>query len=123
MAIVNNGTRVSMTDVPSGFTRASITEFSDWEYSKEMTISVAKATVENATRSTTLTNIIDNATVGTEKQIEDLITADFIGSNTVTFFMVLKKVSTNILPSSTGDFYTNTAVSYVCTVDVYIKTA
>ena len=123
MPIVNNGTRVDLRSslIPTGFTAPSVTEFTDFECKTKTQISVLKSTVENSDRATTLTNIIEDATVGIEKQIEDKLTADYIGTNTTTFFAVLIDLNSNIPADKDNDFYTDTAVSYVATVEYFVK--
>lgn len=125
MAITNNGTKVSLRTekLPTGYSLPSITEIADYDYIKRVTLSVAKATVENATDATTLTNIIGNATVGINKQIDDIIAADYLATATVTHYQDLIDINSNIVAKNTTDFYDNTAVSYVCTVLVYVKAA
>lgn len=123
MAITNNGTEVTIPTAlrPSGYTAPSTTTFTDWEYKREITLNVAKATVENATKATTLTNIVDNATVGIDKQIDDILAADYLASATVTAYTEFYKVESNISPSVDTDFYNDTAVSYVCYCRLYVK--
>ena len=79
MAIVNNGTKNSLADthIPSGYTRPTVTTFTDQEYTRNLELTVLKATVENATASTTMTNIINDATIGITKQIDDILASDF----------------------------------------------
>lgn len=125
MAIVNNGTRVSIPSqlIADDFVAPAVTTFSDEEYVRNITLNVLKATVENAAKDVTLDNLIDNVTIGIEKQVEDIITADYIGSNTVTFWIDWLTLRSNIAASKSTDFLNDTAVSYVVNVDVYIKTA
>jgi|TARA_R100000501_G_C2619610_1_gene112933 hypothetical protein len=82
MAITNNGVVNSLpaSQIPSGYTRPTVTTFTDWQYKRTLTLTVLKATVENATRATTMTNIIENGTIGLEKQIVDIVAEDFISS-------------------------------------------
>jgi len=108
MAIVNNGTVNSLdaTLLPSGYTRPTVTEISDYDYIKEVDLSVLKGTVENSTKSTTMTNIISNGTVGISKQVDDILAADYLASATVTAYTDWWKVSDN---------------TYVCSVRIYVK--
>ena len=124
MAIVHNGTKVSLADsqLPTGYTLPTVTEV-DEDYVSDLTLNVFKSTVENATDATTLTNIINDATIGIDKQIEDILAADFLASATVTSHADLIGIANNIAPVGTSDFYDNTAVSYVCTVKLYVKAA
>lgn len=126
MALTHNGTVVQLPSsrTPSDFTAASITTFTDYEYeSTERTLSVLKSTVEDSDRSTTLQNIIDNGTIGIDKQVEDLISAEFDVTNTVTSYAVLTMIDSNVAASGTNDFLTDTAMSYTCTVKFYVKSA
>jgi len=125
MAIVNNGTKVSLdsTKLPSGYTKPTVTEISDYDYVSPLTLNVLKSTVENATPATTLTNIIDNATIGITKQITDILALDFLGTATVTAYTDLVNIDNNINPTNSTDFYDDTAVSYVCVVNLYVKAA
>lgn len=125
MAITNNGTRVSLgaNFLPTGYTAPATTTFSDYEYVRNITLSVTKATVENATKATTLTNIVDNVTVGIDKQIDDILAADYLGTATVTAFTDFYKIDSNIEAGTGTDFYNATAVSYTCYVRLYVKAA
>jgi len=124
MAIVHNGTKVSLADsqLPTGYTLPTVTEVVH-DYISDLTLNVLKSTVENATDATTLTNIINNVTIGIDKQIEDILAADYLASATITSHADLTFISTNIQPVNTSNFYDNTAVSYVCTVRLYVKAA
>ena len=126
MALTNNGTRVSLSgrDLPSGYSRSSITTFSDHEQKYEdLELTIDKSAVEAAAAGDALDDIIDDATVGIDKQVEDLITADFdVAGNTVTCWIDFKNITSN---QSAGEaaFYTNATPQFTCTVDVYVKTA
>jgi hypothetical protein len=124
MAVVNNGVKLSIPTVliPSGFVSPVVTEFEDFEYDREITLSVLKSTVENASKATTLLNIINNVTIGISKQIEDIV-ADYINSNTVTFYTDVLSISNNQQVSVTSDFFGNVALSYIVKVKFYVKTA
>lgn len=126
MALTHNGTVVQLptSRVPSGYTLPTVSTFTDYEYeSSERTLEVLKSTVQNSDRATTLQNIIDNATIGLDKQIEDLISAEFDVTNTVTSYAVLTMIDSNQAASGSNDFYTDTAMSYSCTVKFYVKSA
>lgn len=109
--------------IPSGFVAPVVTEFEDFEYDRELTLSVLKSTVENASKATTLLNVINNGTIGISKQVEDIITSDYINTNTVTFYTDFLSISNSQQVSVTTDFYGNVALSYVVKVKVYVKTA
>lgn len=127
MAITNNGTQNSLPSakLPTGYTVPTVTTFTDWEYKRTLSLSVLKATVENATVATTMTNIFDDATIGLDKQVIDIIAADFLASATVTTYADLVALTTNIVDVSSGDgtWMADTAVSYVATVVLYVKAA
>lgn len=126
MSITNAGTVNSLpaVQIPSGYTRPTVTTFTDWEYKRTLSLSVLKATVENATRSTTMTNIIGNGTVGITKQVDDILAADFLASATVTAYADFTALSNNFVDvTGTGTALTATASSYTCTVILYVKAA
>ena len=125
MAITNNGVMVTMPTslLPSGYSVPTGNSFTDWTYKMQVTLNVLKATVENATKATTLTNIIENGTVGIEKQVIDIIAADYLASATVTTYVDLYSIKSNIETSIATDFYNDTAVSYVCSCYIYVKAA
>jgi len=124
MAITNNGVvnNLHADQLPSGYTRPTVTTFTDYEYTRTLTLSVLKSTVENATPSTTMTNIIENGTIGLEKQIIDIVAATFISSQTVTTYGSLNSLTTNQSQNSSSETWLdNIAQSYTATVVLYIK--
>ena len=126
MALTHNGTVVQLptSRVPSGYTLPTVSTFTDWEYESSVrTLTVLKSTVENSDKATTLSNIINDATIGIDKQVEDLISAEADVTNTVTSYAVLTGIDSNVAASGSNDFYTDTAMSYSCTVKFYWKSA
>jgi hypothetical protein len=125
MAITNNGTTVNLplNQVPSDYTYPTVTTFTDHEYSRTLTLNVLKSTVENADEATTLGAIITNASIGITKQVDDILAADYLATATVTAYADWVGLAHNIAPNDSSDFLNNTAVSYVCTVNLYVKTA
>ena len=124
MAIVNNGTVNSIDgkQLPSGYTRPTVTLINDYHYKRTITLTVLKSTVENATASTTMTNIISNATIGITKQITDIMALDFLGTATVTCYADMRSLTTNLKNTTgTDDWLTDAAVSYSAVVDLYVK--
>ena len=129
MAVVSKGTKISLAPsvkIPDGFTPPNYDDFSDYRYQMvEMVLDIPKATVENADPATTLLNIIQDGTVGIEKQVSDILTTDYDGvnnPNTIDFWVHLTRLISNQEPSDkTSDFYANAAVVYQATVRVYIK--
>lgn len=127
MAITNNGTRNSLlaTQTPSGVATRNITTFTDWKYRYKIVLSVLKATVDESTTVATFDAIFDNGTIGLDKQILDLVAADFVASRTVTTWAECIKLETNNTDVSlgTGTWLKDTAESYTATVILYVKTA
>ena len=121
MALTHNGTRVDVAAalLPSDYTKPAVTTFTDHEAVYESrSFSIAKAGVENADKATTVGAIITQLNT----DIETLLDADVDTTGlTVTSYAVLKSISTNA--NLAGVLYTDGAVSYVCLVDVYYKTA
>lgn len=119
--LTHNGTKVSVASnkLPSGYAKPTVTEFTDYETVYEnRTFNIAKSTVENATATTTMDAIVSALNTA----IEALITADFnIGTLTVSSWADLQTLSNNFTVS--GVQFTDAVINYVCTVDVYIKTA
>jgi len=126
MALTHNGTVVQLptSRVPSGYTLPIVSTFTDWEYESNVrTLSVLKSTVEDSDRETTLANIIGNATIGIDKQVEDLISSEFDTSATVESYAVLTMIDSNQAASGENDFFTDTAMSYNCIVKFYVKSS
>jgi len=124
MSIVNNGTvnSIDIKQIPSGYTRPTVTLIADYHYKRTITLTVLKSTVENATASTTMTNIIDDATIGITKQITDIMAADFLASATVTCYADMRTLNTTLENTAGTDVWLDdTAVSYSALVDLYVK--
>lgn len=125
MAITNNGTKnnIPAGKLPQGHTRETTTEFDDWEYKRNLTLSVTKATVDESSASTTMTAIFENVSIGLDKQILDIVAATYISTQTVTTWAECTDITTNISDNSSGDgtWMKDTASAYVCTVALYIK--
>ena len=126
MAITLNGVENNLTtnEKPSGYTDPTVTTFTDWEYKNTLDLTVLKATVENATASTTMANIFNDAAIGLTKQVTDILAADYLASATVTAYAELVNLSNNYSDiNGSGVYLTDTANSYQCTVILYVKTA
>lgn len=126
MAITNNGTVNSLTDneVPAGYTRPTVTTFTDWTDEGTRVLTVLKATVENATATTTMANIIADAAIGITKQVTDILAAERLASATVTAYADLIGLTNNFSDiNGAGVYLQATAASYQCTVKIYTKTA
>jgi len=120
MAITNNGTIVTVPDgqLPSGYTKPTVTTFSDAETTYEnRSFTVAKSAVENAVKVTTMTALV----AAINAAVDALLANDFVASNTVTAYADLKSYRTDqIFPEK---LLTDAVVNYICIVDVYVKTA
>ena len=121
MALTHNGVKVSIPNaqLPSGYTKPSVTEFTDYELTyKNREFTIAKSSVENATASTTLTNLITQL----DTDIETLLAADIdtVGL-TVTAWSEVKRIRLNHNVDEV--LFTNGTDNYLCTVDIYVKTA
>jgi hypothetical protein len=119
MALTNNGTKVSVNSskLPTGYTKPTITEFSDNEGKYEQTLTVAKSTVENATATTTMAAIVTavNTAIGVQ------VTADFdVATNDVTIYSDITAITTN--NNLSGVLFTNGTLNYLVTVVTYFKT-
>lgn len=123
MAIVNSGTKVTVPSdkLPAGYTRPTVTTFSDFEYTKTATLTVDRATVYSATKTTTMANILSNGAIGVTKQVTDLITADFIAASAVTIYTELYDIDTNLKINQAGDAFSNVDDKFICYVKIYVK--
>lgn len=126
MAITNNGTRVSISDdlLPAGYVKPVVNSFNDAEYKRTLNLSIDKATVHNADPAITMANILANATIGINKQVTDILAADYLGTATVTAFADLVRLGTNMEAVTQGSpAFTNAAAAYLATVVLHVKTA
>ena len=123
----NKGTVVSMktSELPVGYVKPTVVTFTDEEYKFIKDFSVLKVTVDNATKITTMDNIIADATIGITKQITDMVTADYdIVANTVDVWAEILDMKLNADGANPDDdFYNDTVISYVVTVRYYVKTS
>ena len=58
-----------------------------------------------------------------EKQVDDIIAADYIATNTVDYWTDFRVLGSNIPVSKTSDFLNATPVSYIANINIYIKTS
>jgi hypothetical protein len=125
MAITNLNTvnKLPASQIPSGYTLPVVASFKDWTWRRTVTLSVLKATVETATPSTTMAAILANATIGVNKQVTDILAADFLATKTVTSFSELISLRLNTEKINVDDttYLDNTAESYLCVVVIYVK--
>lgn len=122
MAITNNGTKNSLPigQLPSGYSRPAVTEFSDEEYVNELNLTVLKSTVENVSGSVTMGAIITALSV----QIDAILAGDYIATQTVDAWADLISIDHNLRGlSGDSDWLKNVALSYNCKVKLYVKTA
>ncbi len=124
MATDNKGTRnqLSANEKPAGYSDPVVADFADHEWVSTRTLSVLKATVETATGAATMAAIIANATIGITKQVTDIMTA--LGADAVTTSVYTDWVglSHNLAAiNGAGTYLKNTAISYLCTVNIYSK--
>lgn len=124
MATDNKGTKnlLSSNEKPDGYSDPVVVDFADHEWVSTRTLSVLKATVENATATTTMANIISNGTIGITKQVTDIMTA--MGADAVTTSVYTDWIGlTHNLAGINGNapYLQATAMSYTCTVKIYSK--
>ena len=123
MALAAQATKISLdaTKIPSGFTDPGGSNLSSSQPSYEnLSLSIAKATVEDATKATTFDQIRDDVAIGIEKQVADILTNDMdVAVATITYNIDWKDIRNNqIFPE---EFYSDVAAVYIATVDVYIN--
>ena len=130
MAIVNEGTRVSIrpsNKIPTGFNPPAYNAFSDYQkISKRTTFEIPKTTVGNADPLVTLLNIIQDAAVGLEKQVEDEIAFEYDtanNTNDISFWVDMLTLDTDQDPlrPDDSDFLNNAAVHYLVEAVYYVK--
>ena len=122
MALVKNATKISLDKsfLPNGYTDpGGVNLTSSQPTYSNLRIDVPKATVETAVKADTFDAILSNVTVGIEKQVADRLAADDIGSTATATYNIDWKAIRNNQPVA-EEFYTDTALNYVCTVDVYV---
>ena len=126
MSITHNGTKNELppSQIPSGYVKPNVTDFEDVKYPAELTLELDKATVENVDPAITMANIFNDAAIGIDKQIADMLAAEFLGTATITAYAVLKVLTTNYGDlASTADYLKNVADKYICQVDLFVKTS
>ena len=126
MAIAFSGTSNELTanEKPSGYTDPTVTKFTTdpGVHVTTLNLTVLKATVENATGSVTMDNIFDDAAIGLDKQLLDIVTAAYSAVPTVTSYGELIGLSNNFAAiNGSGVYLLDTAASYTCTVKLYVK--
>jgi len=123
MALVKQATKISIdsSQIPSGYTNPGGTNLASSQPTYlNKSFSIIKSTVDDSVKATTFDQILSDVTIGIEKQVADMLTADDIGTTaTVNYNIDWKKIGNN--QAISADFYNNTAVSYVAVVDVYLN--
>tara|TARA_R110000803_G_scaffold6296_5_gene20440 strand:+ start:1079 stop:1459 length:381 start_codon:yes stop_codon:yes gene_type:complete len=126
MAITNKGTRnlLRKEQIPTNYTLPTVVTFLDPGYCRTLTLSISKSDVVLGTASGTMESIIDDAAVGIEKQVYDIIAGDFVTSNNVEFYTDLTTITSTVTSNGGNDAWlTNAATEYEVKVQVYIKTS
>lgn len=125
MAVVFNGTsfELNASQKPLAFTVpvvSKITGTEEWT-STRRTLTLLKSTIEKSTTALTMADIFDNVTIGLDKQVNDILDADYIATQTVTSHAELVALTTNINGlSGEGTWLLDTSVSYVATVIIFV---
>lgn len=120
MALASNGVSVEISSelIPSGYVKATVTKFTDYEYVRSEIVTVAKSAVENADQTVTFENIVD----AIKTALDAIITADYDTAGlTVTTYADFNAITMNYSLSSL--FYDDSAQNYLCTCKLYVKTA
>ena len=111
MAFDNKGVDVTVNSfyVPHDYTLPAVTTFAtDGVATWEKTLSVDRATVQNADRATTFGNIIDDAAIGISKQAEDIVKEWNDGSvDNVEMFVDFYDIESNVPRGKSNSFYTD----------------
>lgn len=124
MAFTNEGTVYSISSrlVPNDFENPTINKFQDYEDARLFVLEVDRDTVANADPATTLENILNNPTIGINKQISDIFEEEMnYTDNDVDVWSVVEKLETNVPLDKDGGLLTNAAVKFVATVRSYWK--
>lgn len=114
----------SASKLPSGYSRPTITEVTGDDLAvTQLTLTVLKATVENSDPAVTMANIINDVTIGVQKQLQDIIAGDYLATATVTSHADLKDVINSNVPSNdaSSTWLTDAVINYVCTVELFVK--
>jgi hypothetical protein len=119
MALTLNGVKNSLpaSQLPSGYTRPTVVEFQDAEWVGTKVITIAKSVVENATASTTMTNIVSQLVTDVTTEL-----GDYDATNTVTAWADFFKLENNYEDrTGASDVLTTTVCSFTCEVRIYVK--
>lgn len=125
MAVVYNGTRNELPahQLPDDYVKPVVAAV-DHEYTRILNLSVLKATVDEADPVDTMENIIAEAAIGLNKQIQDILAAEFLGTANVTAYGELVRLENNYQSmDKDSPALTTTAASYLATVKVYVRAA
>jgi hypothetical protein len=116
MALTLNGTQnnAPAIQLPADYDRPTVPGVSNPDWSDTRVLTVAKSTVENADDNTTIDAIV--AAVNT--QVQAVINDNFdVTSNAVTVTANIINIANNL--NLQGVLYTNGALNYVCTVQIF----
>ena len=124
MAFTNEGTiyRLSSRLTPNDYTNDTINAFQDYENDRIFNLEVDRDTVANADPATTLGNILDNPTVGVNKQISDVYETEAdTTNNNVSVWSVVEDLTTNGALNKDSDLLTNKSIKFLLRVRTYYK--
>lgn len=123
--ITHNGTKNSLPaqQIPTGYTRPTVTEV-DGKYVYRVVLDILKVTVDESTAVASMEGIIDNGSIGIDKQVLDIVAEDYLDTRTVTVWTDWIALKTNMSPILADDeFLTDAVTNYECTIDIHILTA
>ena len=121
MALTNAGTAVYLDSslLPGGYSLPSVTKFTDHEYkASDIVLTIAKTGVDESDAAVTFAALVAAVTAA----VSAYVTADYnVSGLTVNCYANLKIVTDNF--NLAGVMYTTGAINYLCTVDIFVKTA
>ncbi len=120
MAITNEGValKISKRKIPTGYVFPVVNEV-DGDYVGDLSLNVVKSVVENADNKVTMDNILADMTT----QIDAILAADYIASQTVTAHANLNDLIINHASVDGDDTWLSDTVSiYTGTLKLFVKT-
>jgi hypothetical protein len=118
MALTNKGTIVNIApaQLPPDYVKPDFA-LNAYEYVRSIILSIPKATVENATKETTMANIVNEINT----QVSALITADYdtVGL-AVTAYSELNDLKSSFIV--TEEFFSDVAINYYCKIEIFVLT-
>lgn len=122
MAITNNGTVVDMqaSDLPVGYTKPTVTTFSDEEYKGNFEIKLDKATLDDPDPLVTMAAIVSGVTTA----VNTILTNDWNAAATGEAFARITDINlnANVKNKQGSDFYNDASVSYLVATQLFVKT-